>query len=124
MVAGLGTLFPLLLSIDLYIDDVERAMDGSLGWVRVGRPLADALVEWLNFGRPATAVAPLHTLVAIVLLSVVGVACARAYGIRSPFWTAIASLPLMAQPYALQAMSYGFDAGRYCQFAVIPALFD
>tara|TARA_B100000073_G_C23352470_1_gene419453 strand:- start:2 stop:376 length:375 start_codon:yes stop_codon:yes gene_type:complete len=124
MVAGLGTLFPLLLSIDLYIDDVERAMDGSLGWVRVGRPLADALVEWLNFGRPATAVAPLHTLVAIVLLSVVGVACARAYGIRSPFWTAIASLPLMAQPYALQAMSYGFDAGRYSQFAVIPALFD
>ena len=109
-IAGLITLFPLLLTIDLYIDDIGRAMDGNRGWVKVGRPLADALVEWLNFGRPATAVAPLHTIVAIALLSAVGVACARVYGIRSPFWTAIASLPLMAQPYALQAMSYGFDS--------------
>ncbi len=110
MVAGLAALFPLLMSVDLYIDDIERAMDGSLGWVRVGRPLADVLVEWLNFGHPVTAVAPLNTVVAMVLLSAVGVACARAYGIRSPIWTAMASLPLMAQPYALQAMSYGFDA--------------
>lgn len=108
--AGVTVLFPLLIAVDLYIDDIERAMQGSLYWVRVGRPLADALVESLNFGRPATAVAPLYTLLAIALLSAVGVACARAYGIRSPFWTAIASLPLMAQPYALQAMSYGFDS--------------
>ena len=110
MLAGLAALFPLLMSVDLYIDDIERAMDGSLGWVRVGRPLADVLVGWLNFGHPVTAVAPLNTVVAMVLLSAVGVACARAYGIRSPFWTAMASLPLMAQPYALQALSYGFDA--------------
>ena len=109
-VAGVLALFPLLIAIDLYIDDIERAMQGSFDWVRVGRPLADALVESLNFGRPATAVAPLYTLVAIAVLSAVGVACARAYGIRSPFWTAIAALPLMAQPYALQAMSYGFDS--------------
>ena len=74
-IAGLITLFPLLLTIDLYIDDIGRAMDGNRGWVKVGRPLADALVEWLNFGRPATAVAPLHTIVAIALLSAVGVAC-------------------------------------------------
>ena len=98
--AGLITLLPLLLSVDLYIDDLERAMDGSSAWVRVGRPLADALVEWVSFGRPLTAVAPLYTLVAIALLSVAGVASARAYGIRSAFWTAVASLPLMAQLYA------------------------
>ena len=108
--AGLITLLPVLLAVDLYIDDLERAMDGRLNWVRVGRPLADTLVEWLNFGRPATAVAPLYTLVSIALLSAVGVACARAYGIRSPFWTAVSSLPLMAQPYGLQVMSYGFDS--------------
>ena len=109
-VAGVLTLFPLLIAVDLYIDDVKRALQGSFYWVRVGRPLADVLVQSLNFGRPATAVAPLYTLVAIALLSAVGVACTRAYGIRSPFWTAMASLPLMAQPYALQAMSYGFDS--------------
>ena len=108
--AGVMTLLPLLLAVDHYIDDLERAMVGNMHWVRVGRPLADVLVEALNFGRPATAVAPLYMLVAIGLLSAVGVACARTYGIRSPFWTAMSSLPLMAQPYALQAMSYGFDA--------------
>ena len=110
MVAGLVALFPLLMSVDLYVDDIERAMDGHMGWVRLGRPLADALMGWLSFGSPVIAVAPLYTLVAVVLLSAVGVICARAYGIRSPFWTAMATLPLMAQPYALQAMSYGFDA--------------
>ncbi len=109
-VAGSITLLPLILAIDLYIDDIERAMNGNRGWVKVGRPLADSLVEWLNFGRPATAIAPLHTFLAIALLSALGVACARVYGIRSPFWTGVASLPLMAQPYALQAMSYGFDS--------------
>tara|TARA_B100001121_G_scaffold238886_1_gene212680 strand:+ start:403 stop:657 length:255 start_codon:yes stop_codon:yes gene_type:complete len=35
------TLFSLLMAIDLYIDDVERATQGSFYWVRVGRPLAD-----------------------------------------------------------------------------------
>ena len=109
-VAGFVALLPLILSVNLYIDDIERAMDGSLGWVRLGRPLADVLMEWLNFGRPLVAVAPLHTLAAIAVLSLTGVMCARAYGERSLWWTALASLPLMAQPYALQAMSYGFDS--------------
>lgn len=110
LIAGVATLLPLILQVDLYIDDIERSMNGRLNWIRVGRPLADMLFEALNFGRPATAVAPLFTLLAIALLSLAGIACARAYGIRSPFWVAVASLPLMAQPYGLQAMSYGFDS--------------
>ncbi|WP_255475885.1 glucosyltransferase domain-containing protein [Synechococcus sp. BIOS-E4-1] len=108
--AGLITLLPLILRVDLYFDDLERAMDGRLSWVHVGRPGADILVEWLNFARPATAVSPLYTLLTIAVLSDVGVVCAGAYGVRSPLWTALASLPLMAQPYALQALSYGFDS--------------
>ena len=124
-VAGLVALFPLLLTIDLYIDDIGRAMHGNRGWVRVGRPFADLLVELLNFGRPATAIAPLHALLAIALLSFVGVICARIYGVRSPFWVAMASLPLMAQPYALQAMSYGFDSlfmATALAFSIISAI--
>ena len=38
--------------------------------VRVGRRLADALVEWVSVNRPLTAVAPLYTQVAIALLSI------------------------------------------------------
>ena len=30
LVAGVLTLFPLLIAVDLYIDDVERAMRGIL----------------------------------------------------------------------------------------------
>ena len=106
--AGLITLLPLLLAVDLYIDDLERAMDGNLNWVRVG--------------RSATAVAPLYTLVSIALLSAVGVACARAHGIRSPFWSAVSSLPLIAQPYGLQAMSYGLFMALALAAAVVAAL--
>ena len=65
-------MFPLLIAVDLYIDDVKRALQGSFYWVRVVRPLADVLVQSLNFGRPATALAPLYTLVAIALLLQLG----------------------------------------------------
>ena len=52
-------------------------MDGSSDWMRVGRS-ADVLVEWVSFGCRLTAVAPLYTLVTIALLSIAGVASARA----------------------------------------------
>ena len=35
--AGFIALLPLMLSVDLWIDDLERAMDGASDWVRVGR---------------------------------------------------------------------------------------
>ena len=35
--AGFIALLPLMLSVDLGIDDLERAMDGASDWVRVGR---------------------------------------------------------------------------------------
>ena len=36
--SGFIALLPLILSVDLYVDDLERAMDGASDWVRVGRP--------------------------------------------------------------------------------------
>lgn len=110
MVAGLLVVFPLMLSVDRYIDDIDRSMYGRMNWDRAGRPLADWLFSVVNFGKPAVAVAPLHTMGGLAVLALAGVSFARAYGLRSPFWIALATVPLMAQPYGLQNLSYGFDA--------------
>ncbi|NQV10017.1 MAG: glucosyltransferase domain-containing protein [Cyanobacteria bacterium] len=100
---------PILLFVHRYIDDYGRSMDGEFRWTEVGRPLADGLFALVNLGAPAVAVAPLHQLLAVGVLALTAVVAARAYGLRSPLWSALATLPLMGQPYALENLSYGFD---------------
>jgi hypothetical protein len=109
LAAGLFLVLPILLFVHRYIDDYGRSMDGEYRWAEVGRPLAAGLVALVNLGAPAVAVAPLHQLLAVGVLALVAVAAARAYGLRSPFWSALATLPLLGQPYALENLSYGFD---------------
>jgi hypothetical protein len=109
LAAGLLHVLPILLFVHRYIDDYGRSMDGEFRWAEVGRPLADGLLALVNLGAPAVAVAPLHQLLAVGLMALVAVAAARAYGLRSPFWSALATLPLLGQPYALENLSYGFD---------------
>jgi hypothetical protein len=109
VVAGLLLVLPILLFVHRYIDDYDRSMDGGYRWTEVGRPLADGLFALVNLGAPAVAVAPLHQLLAVGVLALVAVAAARVYGLRSPFWSALATLPLLGQPYALENLSYGFD---------------
>jgi hypothetical protein len=109
LAAGLLLVLPILLFVHRYIDDYGRSMDGEFRWAEVGRPLADGLVALVNLGAPAVAVAPLHQLLAVGVLALVAVAAARVYGLRSPFWSALATLPLLGQPYALENLSYGFD---------------
>lgn len=107
--AGLLLVLPILLFVHRYIDDVGRSMDGEIRWVQVGRPLAEWLFALINIGGHGVAVAPLYQLLAVAVVALVGVCGARVYGIRSPFWTAVATLPLIGQPYALENLSYGFD---------------
>jgi hypothetical protein len=107
--AGLFLALPILLFVHRYIDDVGRSMDGEIRWVQVGRPLAEWLFALVNLGGHGVAVAPLYQLLTIALVSVVGVIAARVYGVRSPLWTAVATLPLIGQPYVLENLSYGFD---------------
>lgn len=109
LAAGLLLALPILLFVHRYIDDVGRSMDGEIRWVQVGRPLAECLFNLINLGGPGVAVAPLHQLLTVALVSAIAVVAARVYGIRSPFWTAIATVPLLGQPYALENLSYGFD---------------
>ncbi|MDM7936629.1 MAG: glucosyltransferase domain-containing protein [Cyanobium sp. CZS 48M] len=102
-------ILPILLFVHRYIDDYGRSMDGEFRWTEVGRPLADGLFALVNLGAPAVAVAPLHQLLAVGVMALTAVIAARAYGLRSPLWSALATLPLLGQPYALENLSYGFD---------------
>jgi hypothetical protein len=109
LIAGLLLILPIVLFVHRYIDDVGRSMDGEYGWTQVGRPLADLLFFLVNLGFPGIALAPLLQLLSIALVSLVAVVASRAYGIRSSFWSALGSLPLLGNPYALENISYGFD---------------
>lgn len=110
LAAGCLLILPIILFVHRYIDDYGRSMDGSYYWTQVGRPLADGLVGLVNLGTPAVAVAPLHQLLALAMLSFAAVMGARAYGLRSPVWTPVATLPIIGQPYSLENLSYGFDS--------------
>jgi hypothetical protein len=110
LLAGFLLIIPIILFVHRYIDDYGRSMDGSYHWTQVGRPLADGLVGLVNLGAPSVAVAPLHQLLALTILSFAAVIGARAYGLRSAVWTPLATLPIIGQPYGLENLSYGFDS--------------
>lgn len=109
LAANLLLTLPIILFVNLYIDDMQRSMAGNLSWGDVGRPLADALFSFINFGTPAVAVAPLLQLLSVVIGSLTAVLIARTHGIRSPLWSALGTLPLLGNPYGLENLSYGFD---------------
>ena len=110
LAAGGLLILPIILFVHRYIDDYGRSMDGSYYWLQVGRPLAEGLFGLVNLGAPSVAVAPLHQLLAVSVLALTAVIAARAYGLRSPLWTPLATLPLIGQPYGLENLSYGFDS--------------
>ncbi len=109
LAANLLLTLPIILFVNLYVDDMQRSMAGNLSWGDIGRPLADALFSLINFGSPAVAVAPLLQLLSVAIGSLSAVLIARAHGIRAPLWSALGTLPLLGNPYGLENLSYGFD---------------
>ena len=103
-------LIPIILNVPLYLDDYARATFGVLGWARDARPLAHVLFLGLNLGGPLVAVSPLYQLGSLFVLSIACVVAARAYGVTFPWFSAMATLPLMGQPYFLANLSFGFDS--------------
>jgi hypothetical protein len=107
---GLLLLFGLILRIDAYNDDLGREADGGLGWGSMGRPFADWLYRLINSGEPTTGMAPLGVILAIAILALAATLLASAFHCRRPFWGALASAGLFAQPYGLANLSFQFDA--------------
>jgi len=115
-------LFPILRADRYCNDDLIRAFAGNYGWSENGRHLTNLLMRTLQFGASRVLdLAPLPQLLAIALLSWTGVLVARRFMIASPMMAALATLPLGAQPFFLENLSYRFDA-PFMALAVFCAL--
>jgi len=107
----LFVLCPILWSGRFCNDDLARALDGPYGWNANGRPLTAWLMRALGLNlKPLVDFSPLPQLLAIAILAFTGVLIARRYSLRSPWLAALVALPLGAQPFFLENLSFRFDA--------------
>jgi hypothetical protein len=104
-------LLPILLADRYCNDDLIRSLSGNYGWNNNGRHLANLLMRILQFGASrAIDISPFPQLLAIALLAVVSVLIRIRFSIQSPLLAALCAMPLGAQPFFLENLSYKFDA--------------
>ena len=101
---------PLIFVNRPLLDDMGRSMVGYLDWAADGRPLASVLFYLINLGKPAVNLAPFGQILALAILAMACVSLAAAFRVRNPIQAAIGTLPLGANPYFLNNLSYQFDA--------------
>lgn len=120
----LFVLYPILRANRPCNDDLIRMLTGAYSWNVNGRPLTTALMRVLEGNLPRLVdFAPLPQILAIALLALAGVAIARQYAIKSQWLAALLVLPLGAQPFFLENLSFRFDAvamGASVLLAVLP----
>jgi hypothetical protein len=104
-------LYPILRANRFYNDDLKRALFGRTGWDSNGRPLTTFVMKLTQcYDHALVDISPLTQIAAIAMLAWLGVRLARRYAIRSPWMAALVALPLGAQPFFLENLSYKFDA--------------
>jgi hypothetical protein len=101
---------PLIFVNRPLLDDMGRSIEGYLAWVADGRPLASVFFYLINLGKPAVNLAPLGQILALAILAMACVSLAASFQMRNPIQAAIGTLPLGANPYFLENLSYQFDA--------------
>lgn len=107
----LFVLYPILRADRYCNDDLMRVLWGPYIWVDNGRPLTALLMRALEFNATQLVdISPLPQITAIALLAWSGMLIARHYAIRSLALAVMATLPLGAQPFYLENLSYRFDA--------------
>ncbi|MFC5743114.1 glucosyltransferase domain-containing protein [Dyella tabacisoli] len=104
-------LYPILRADRYNNDDLMRALWGPYIWIDNGRPLSALVMRALEFNAAQLVdISPLPQLLAIALLAWTGVLIAQRYAIRSLSLGVMIALPLGAQPFFLENISYRFDA--------------
>ncbi|GLQ90595.1 glucosyltransferase domain-containing protein [Dyella flagellata] len=120
----LFVLYPILRADRPFNDDMARMLSGAYSWNDNGRPLTTALMRLLEGNLPRLVdFAPMPQILAIALLALAGMLIARRYAIQSPWLAALLVLPLGAQPFFLENLSFRFDAvamGASVLLAVLP----
>ena len=111
LVVGLLLVFPLALKVPLFIDDFGRSLNGSYDWSKDGRPLAELIYRFLMLGSDRVMLtSPLGQLLCLPGMAVSSWLLCRVFGHRAIWAGGLATVFLFGQPYALQALSYSFDA--------------
>ena len=110
MILNATVLLPIILSAPLYLDDYGRAINGTFGWKYDARPATDILFFTLSGGSRLVAASPFYQILSLILISIACALAAQTYQIRSRWLAAMATLPMMAQPYYLANLSFGFDS--------------
>ncbi|WP_158628836.1 glucosyltransferase domain-containing protein [Dyella choica] len=120
----LFVLYPILRADRPCNDDMARMLSGAYSWNDNGRPLTTALMRLLEGNLPRLVdFSPMPQILAIALLALAGVLIARRHAIQSPWLAAMLVLPLGAQPFFLENLSFRFDAvamGASVLLAVLP----
>jgi len=102
--------WPIIRADRFYIDDLGRSLSGYLGWARDGRPLANVLMESLSLGYPITDIAPIPQVLCLLLLAYVAVMIGRRFSLDGLWRAPLVALPIAANPFYLENLSYKFDS--------------
>lgn len=107
-----------------YIDDMGRVLTGSKGWSFYSRFLTDFLSTFVHTDNYLADISPLPQLLAAVIMAAAGVIILHILADKdvSPFWGAVALIPLGLSPYFLQCFSYKYDA-PYMALSVLASVF-
>ena len=103
-------LVPILRADRYYVDDWGHALLGYSQWANDGRPLTDFLMRILGGHPPLVDFSPLPQIGAIAVLSYLSVLVARKFKLCGPMVAALATLPLGANPFFLENLSFKFDS--------------
>jgi len=103
-------LAPILRADRYYVDDWGHALLGYSQWANDGRPLTDLLMRILGGHPPLVDFSPLPQIGAIAVLSYLSVLVARKFKLCGAVIAALATLPLGANPFFLENLSFKFDS--------------
>jgi len=95
----------------LYLDDLERSINGVRGWYFWSRYVTEFASIFIHGDTNLTEISPLPQLLAILILSVSSVLLVYVMG-NGKITTVrlLASIPLGLSPYFLECLSFKFDA--------------
>lgn len=108
-VIGIFYILPILITNNLYYDDIGRSIYGYFSWGIDGRPLADLFFSIINLGSPATDIAPYPQIVSILMMTTLCYFMHKALNPdRKLGW--LLFTPIFLSPFFIQNLAFRFDS--------------
>lgn len=108
-IASLAYIFPVVKADRYFIDDYNRAILGYLSWSDNGRPLADIVMTFLNFGTVISDVSPLTQVLGIASIFSVAIFL-LSKGTSGSIPSVLCSMCVIASPFMMETLSYAYDS--------------